>query len=41
MVYYRPFASLFRGAEHTEGFIFFLFAEKGEKKEKHALGQIA
>ncbi len=32
LFYYRPFALLIRGAEHAEGFILFLFAERGEKK---------
>jgi len=40
ILYHRPFASLIRGAEHAEGFILFLFAERAKRNKPKPFGQI-
>ena len=40
VLYYRLFAPLIRGAEHSEGFILFIFAERAKMNKPKPFGQI-
>jgi hypothetical protein len=40
VLYYRPFAPLIRDAEHAEGFILFIFAERAKINKPKLFGQI-
>jgi hypothetical protein len=39
ILYYRPFAPLIRGTEHTEDFILLIFAERAKINKPKPFGQ--